>query len=131
MTRIRYSAVLWMLCLGIMTVGCRTTDKMIAVPHDQVLIYALPYDLVYLKTMDALQDHDDWEIEITEKESGVIRVYNTAYGKPNDADERTITFLVKRISRGETSIQIAPDDQRIPGGDSLLKLIAQRLNDAA
>lgn len=130
MCRAKRFSVLAVLISTVLCAGCRTTDKMVTPPHDDVLIYDLSYDLAYLRTMEALEEHPDWDLESTEKESGWIKVYNTAYAKPGDWDQRAITFQVKRIARNKTSVQIAPEDQRIPGGDDLLKLVAKKLNEA-
>lgn len=109
--------------------GCRTTDKMISTVHDEILIYKLPFDLTYLKTMDALQKVPNWQLQSTEKERGLITVFNTNYSAFNDADQRVITFQVTSLGAGKTSVQIIPEDQEIPNGDDLLKQIAAVLSE--
>lgn len=122
---------LWgmVVCLGMLGVGCKTVEKAVLPGHSEVLIYNLPYDLTYLRTLEALQTVKDWELRLTEKERGILRVYCQAFKAVDGTDEREITFLIKRINRGQTSIQIAPDDQHVPGGGALLEKVASVLND--
>jgi hypothetical protein len=106
--------------------GCATGEKLLP-KIDEVLIYPLPFDLTYLRTVEALEQHPDWELEETEKEKGVITVRNTAYGQFGDADKRHIVFDLRRISGEKTSVSIAPRYQQVLGGGELLKLIAKYL----
>ncbi len=125
----------WMLAMlaGMMMthlfLGCRTTDKMITTKHDEILIYNLPFDLTYLKTMDALQKVPGWQLQSTEKERGLITVFNSNYSALNDADQRVITFKIVSLGQGKTSVQIDPEDQRVPDGGDLMKEVAAVLNE--
>ena len=96
--------------------------------HDEVLIYSLPFDLVYLRTLEALELDPDWDLEETEKEKGTIRVRNVNFTQFADQDKRTAVFLVKRISRGKTSVELAPESQRVLGTDRLLQLVSQHVS---
>ena len=116
--------------LGLGTFGCRHTEPFIE-HNDEVLIYQLPYDLTYLRTMEALQMHDEWEIEETEKEFGVITVRNIAYGNFGDADKRKIVFNIKSMALGKTSVMIEPEYQHVPGGNKLMELVASYLSRAS
>lgn len=112
--------------------GCTTfsnDQKHALLPkHEEVLIYDLPFDLTFLRTMEALQINRDWELQRTEKERGIISVFNRGgYSRFGDQDKYAITFLVKRITRDRTSVSIAPEDQRVPGGGKLLENIASVL----
>ena len=62
-------ALILMLSLGL--VGCNTVGKMLP-PNDRVLVYPLPYDLTYLRTMEILDTTSDWQLEETDKEKGTI-----------------------------------------------------------
>ena len=104
--------------------GCSFRDKVLPA-HNEVLIYPLAYDLTYLRTLEALETLPEWELEETEKENGIIRARNINYSQFGDADKRLATFLVKRISRNETSVQLAPGSERVAGGDKLLERIAR------
>ena len=104
--------------------GCAASNKVIPPLNDQSLIYDLPYDLVYLKTIEAAENVQGWEMEETEKEKGVIRISNSNTLEFSDADKREITLIVKRLSRGKTSVQIAPESQRVIGGDVVLQRIS-------
>lgn len=107
--------------------GCLRDGEIMPV-HDEKLIYQLPFDLVYLRTIEAMEKTNDWEMEITEKEKGTIQVRNTAFSQLSDADQRVVTVIVSRISRNETSVQLAPDSQKVIGGDRLLEQISQYLS---
>ena len=122
--------VLVVLLMNFVTAGCLTTTAQKVLPkHDEVLIYSLPYDLTYLRTLNAVQSLPDWELEDTEKENGIIRVRNMSLklNSPEDTDYRSVTFLVKRISGEETSVQLMPDSQRVLGVGDLLEAISQYL----
>ena len=93
--------------------------------HDEVVTVSLPMDLTYLKTLEAVQKHPDWEIDYTEKEQGLIHLRNLRYSSFADADLRTATLVLKRIGPRETSVQLAPKSQTVVGGDEILKLIKE------
>ena len=106
--------------------GCQSIQKSPIYPaYDETLLYQLPYDLTYLRTLDALSNIPGWELDLTEKEKGIIRVRNLDWSKLDDSDKRLISFNVRRVSRTETSIQIAPESQHTLGGGDLMKLINQ------
>lgn len=109
-------------------IGCSSVADTILPTNDEVLIYELPFDLTFLRTMEALDSHPDWELEETEKEKGIIRVRNIAFSSLIDADQRLISFSVKRIGREETSISIVVYSQHVFGGDDLLALVADELS---
>ena len=115
------------LLAGISFSGCRTIKNEVLPFNDEILIYELPFDLTYLRTMEALQAVRDWELEITDKEKGLIQVRNIRYDSFADADLRTIVLELHRVSRRETSVKIARGSQRVPGGDKLLKKINEYL----
>ncbi|MCM8775191.1 MAG: hypothetical protein NC930_02385 [Candidatus Omnitrophica bacterium] len=114
----------------LLCVGCASyrdvTDKIVPI-HDEVLVYELPFDLVYLRTLEALELVDGWELEETEKEKGLIRVRNINFSSFADADKRIATFLVKRISREQTSVELAPESQQVIGVDKLLKSVSTQM----
>lgn len=129
MTLKKVSLILFSLLL---LAGCTTfsnEQKNRLLPkHDEVLLYNLPYDLTYLRTLEALQINRDWELHSTEKEKGIIRVFNrSGYSRFGDEDKYEIIFLVKRITRDQTSVSIHPNDQRIPGGGKLLENVSSVL----
>lgn len=105
--------------------GCTSTRDKLLPAYDDVLVYDLPFDLTYLRTLEALETVKDWELEDTEKEQGIIRLRNTAFSRFDDADLRQATILVSRISRGQTSVQFAPYSQRVVGGDKMLERISE------
>ena len=116
-----------LLCAGISLAGCAAQKKVLPL-HDEVLKFNLPFDLTYLRTMEGLEHAEGWELQLTEKEKGVIVIRNISYGSIGDADQRDATFLLKRIGSHETSIQLAPDSQRVIGGGDLLKRISASLD---
>ncbi len=107
-----------------LTAGCSSIQKSPVYPaYDEILLYQLPYDLTYLRVMDSLSNLPGWELDLTEKEKGLIRVRNLDWSKLDDSDTRLISFLVRRVSRTQTSVQIAPESQHTLGGGDLMKRI--------
>ncbi|MBN1688797.1 MAG: hypothetical protein JW893_06820 [Candidatus Omnitrophica bacterium] len=125
-----YKKWIFVLIMIVFVVGGCTLHEELLPLHNEVLMYKLPYDLTYLRTFEALETFDDWEIEETEKGKGLIRVRNLAYGSFGDADKRIITFYIKRYNRDMTTVQLAPESQRVLGGGMLLERIGEFLTEA-
>ncbi len=104
--------------------GCTLHEKVLPA-HTEVLIFDLSYDLVYLRTLEALDYPPDWQLYETEKEKGIIKVHNVAYQKFPDPDQRIVTVLVKRMDRSKTSVELAPQSQRILGAGNLMKRVSE------
>ena len=121
-----FTSLILMIALAFGFSACNTVGKVLP-PNDEVLVYQLPYDLTYLRTMEALDDHGSWQLEETDKEKGIISVRDTNYSNLDDADKRVITFQVKRVDRGTSSVSIVPDSQKVYGGAELLKAISSAL----
>ena len=119
-------AAVLVLILGLGFVGCNTVGEILP-PNDEVLVYKLPYDLTYLRTMEALDSAGTWQLEETDKERGLISVRDTNYSRLDDSDLRVITFLVKRVDRGTSSVSIDPKSQKVFGGKKLLEAIGEAL----
>lgn len=107
--------------------GCNSVGKVMS-PNDQVLTYKLAYDQTYLKTLEALNSQADWQLDATDKEKGIISVRNVNYSRLDDSDLRSISFIVKRVDIGTTSVNILPDTQHVYGGQQLLKVIGEALS---
>ena len=117
--------VIWILTSVFSFAGCAHH----ALPvYDEVLSYNLPYDRVYLRTIEAIEAHPDWDLEVTDKEHGFIKIRNLRYSSYADADQRTATLLIKRVGPSETSVAFDKDSQAVVGGDEVLKLIKQYLS---
>lgn len=123
--RNRYGFTAWIFITAMFFSGCAVFNKATETveTHDQVLIYKLPYDLTYLRAMEAVTFLPDWELLETEKEKGLIRLDNVNFGSMTDADRRLATLYIRRVSREETSVQLAPFSQKVLGGDVLLATI--------
>lgn len=105
--------------------GCARSS---ALPvHDEVLVYPLPLDLTYLRTLEAIQTHPDWNLHQTDKEKGVIQIHNTRYSSFADAEKREATLILKRVDSGRTSVQFDENSRAVVGGDEILDLIRQYL----
>jgi hypothetical protein len=126
MTNLKKSLILILAVFAM--AGCASTKDELLPVHDEVLIYDLPYDLTYLRTLEALENVDGWELEETEKEKGIIRVRNVDFASFEDADIRAATLILKRINRKQTSIALADYSQRVKEGDVLLERISQYLS---
>ena len=114
--------------LNLVFSGCAAGKQVRGPLHDEVLRQPLAFDLTYLRTLEALENVDNWELEETEKEKGIIHVRNVNYTTFDDADLRSAVVLVKRVSRKETTVELAPESQRILGVEKLLERIGQFLN---
>ncbi len=120
--------VLILFLVALFLTGCSIATKSVLAPNDEVLNYELPYDLTYLRVLDALNDETDWQVEQTDKEKGMIVARNVNYSRLNDADRRVIAFMVKRVDADNTSVYIEKDSQRIIGGKQLLQKINEVLS---
>lgn len=107
--------------------GCSHSAPLLPV-HKEVLVYPLPFDLVYLRTLEAMDLHPDWEPSYTVKEKGLIYLRNVRYSSFADADRRDVTVVVKRIGRRETSVQLASESQAVAGAGELLTLVKENLS---
>ncbi len=116
-----------MLGLGISLAGC-AAEKEILPLQDEVLHVHAPYDVTYLRAIEVLERIEGWELEKTEKEKGILVARNINFSSLLDADKRSATFLLKSLGPRETSIQLAPQSQRVSGGDMLLQRISESLN---
>lgn len=121
------NAALLVFAWAVAASGCAGNNPLLPA-HDEVLLYDLPYDFAYLRALDAIQEIPGWELESTEKERGIIQVRNINYNSLDDADNRLITVLIKRVSRGRTSVELARESQHVIGGDKLLKTISDTVN---
>lgn len=121
--------ILTTLVIAILTLGfagCNSVGEVLP-PNDEVLVYKLPYDLAYLRTMEALDNHGSWQLDQTDKENGILSVKDTNFSRLDDSDRRVVQFLIKRVDRNTTSISIDPDSQKIYGGADLLKSVSATL----
>ncbi len=108
--------------------GCAGNHSSLLPTHDEVLTYPLPYDLVYLRTLEAIQQNADWDLDWTDKEKGVISIRNMRYSSFADADKRQALLLVKRVNEKETTVQFDSSSQSVVGGDEVLSLIRGQLS---
>ena len=121
-----FSKFVLILILSLGLAGCNTVGEVLP-PNDEVLVYKLPYDLTYLRTMDALNSVGNWDLQETDKEQGMISMRNTNYSNLSDSDQRVINFVVKRVDRDTTSVSIDPKSQKVIGGKKLLEAIGEAL----
>ena len=121
-----FSMIALVLMLGLGFAGCNTVGKVLP-PNDEVLVYKLPYDVTYLRTMETLDSVGTWQLDETDKERGIITVRDMNYSRLDDSDLRVITFLIKRVDRETTSVSIDPKSQKIFGGKQLLEAVGAAL----
>jgi len=124
----RFNHILMTFVLAVTLTACASNRKPFLPVHDEVLVYPLAYDLTYLRTMDALMAVEGWDLEVTDKENGLIRVRNMDYTGLDNSDQRTATFILKRLNVRETSVELAPDSQQILGAGTLIKAVSAQLN---
>jgi hypothetical protein len=112
----------------LISAGCATDEPSVFPVHDEVITVNLPMDLTFLRTMEAVQTHPEWDLERTVKEEGIIRLRNLRYSSFADADQRRATLVLKRVGARRTSIQFDKKSQSVVGGDEILKLIKEYLS---
>lgn len=122
-----YKGIIFSFLVGLAITGCAHGKRVLPV-HDDVLIYPLAYDLTYLAVVEALTAVPGWDLEYTLKEDGVVQVRNVNYSGINKEDQRVIAFVVKRLGRNQTSVEIDKRHQRIIGGKTLLKAINKKVS---
>ncbi len=91
--------------------------------YDQVLVYNRPYDVTYLRTLEALNNISGWVLQETDKEKGLIVLRNREYGHAFDKDKRVARVILKRVSREQTSVELDTPSQRLEEGGELLESI--------
>lgn len=121
-----FSFFIWILSLGIGFSSC-ARDSILPV-HDEVLTFSIPYDRAFLRTMEAVETHPHWDLEMTDKENGILRIRNYRYTSYADADQRIGTLEIKRLGPRKVSIAFDKDSRAVVGGDEVLKLIKQNLS---
>ena len=92
-------------CLVFLMTGCASSIKKLNQADYPTQTYTQPYDLVFKKTMDALNEQPGWILNPTNKAEGVIEVSNNQYTNWMDMDTQKARFLVKAVSRTQTSVQ--------------------------
>ncbi len=107
--------------LVVLIVGC--VHQPLGVKHKEVLIYDQAFDYTYDGVIKALNSAYPWQLSTTDKSRGTIEAFNQKYWDTLDADKRTATILVKRISRKQTSVELALESQTVVGVGDLLKAI--------
>ena len=125
--KIHSSFFVWILAFSLSLSACASRNAVLPT-HDEVLTYNLPYDLTFLRTMEAIEAHPDWDLDVTLKEQGIIKIRNLRYSSYADADQRGGTLLVTRAGPRQTSVQFAKESWGVVGGDEILKLIKQYLS---
>jgi len=89
----------------------------------RVLTYERPYDFTFLAVIRAVEGVPDWELSSTDQPNGVVIAQNLKYWDVLDADKRSATLVVKRVSRSETSVALAPESRNIIGVSDLLDAV--------
>ncbi len=122
---VKFTAVFSCLVLSLVSSGCAGSNKLTATreANTKVLVYERPYDLVFLRVIEAADLLETWDVEITDKEKGLVSFHNVNFSAFSGEDKREISVLVKRISRSETSVQLAPYSQKAIDTDKLLDVI--------
>ncbi len=107
--------------------GC-ASNKSILPLHDEVLTYSLPFDLTYLRTIEAIQQHKDWDLDWTDREKGLISIRNMRFNSWADADKRQAFVVVKAVNKNETAVYFDSASQAVVGGEEILSLIRDQLS---
>ena len=121
-------AVLAVLLVVSMTAGCLTTGsglKKEDPPFDRTIVFDRPFDVTFLKTMEALNTFPDWLLQETNKEAGLIILRNQQYGHLFDRDKGIARFAIKRVNRKQTSVELDPSSQDMGKGKVLLDKIKE------
>ncbi len=91
--------------------------------------YEQPYDLIYLNALESLDREDLWIMQYTDKNTGIIEVRQMNYGSLFGGDRQKARFVVKRVGRLETSVELDTSSSVCRWKDcrDLLEHINQRL----
>jgi len=122
---LRQVALIGALVVCMNLVGC---ERALIRPNDEVFVFNKPYDFTFLRVLDAINDTHYWSLYGTDKEKGIITVWNQKFTDLFDADKQFVTFLVRRVERHKTSVQIAPQSQYVTGSGELLRSIDRVLS---
>jgi len=95
--------------------------------YDQVLVFDRPFDVTYLRTLEALNTVPGWVLDETDKEKGLIVLRNRQYGHIWDKDKRVARFILKYVNRKQTSVELDGPSQRLEEGGLLLDRINQMM----
>jgi len=95
--------------------------------YDKVLVYDRPFDVTFLRTVEALNNMPGWVLEETDKEKGIIVLRNREYGHIFDKDKRSARLILKYVNRKQTSIELDEPSQRLDEGGELLERIDQMM----
>ena len=114
-------------CMALLlAVGCASNKKKLSYADYPVYTYEQPYDLVYKKALDILSDQPGWILETTDKNEGIIRLASTQYANILDMDTQKGQFVVKMVSRKETSIEFDPEHSNCR--DNNCRIMLQGIN---
>jgi len=100
--------------------GCKVFDDAVVI-HDELFTYDMAYDQAFMMVVEAVNETATWRLAGIDKRKGTIAAYNEKFMN----DERAVV-LVKRITRGKTSVELDPDSQALKGVEALLKDIDKK-----
>lgn len=95
--------------------------------NDVVLTYNRPFDYTYLGVLTAIESLTDWKLGYTEKNNGLIVLQNQKYWDFFDSDKREAVIQVRRVDAKRTSVQLAPESQRVVDGKLITDAIDKEL----
>ncbi len=100
--------------------GCKTFDDAVVI-HDELFTYDVTYDQAFMMVIEAVNGAKGWKLAGIDKRKGTVAAYNEKFM----SDDRVVV-LVKRITRGKTSVELDPDSQSIKGVEIILKAIDKK-----
>ena len=103
--------------LLLLVVGC--SSMRVSSKDYPIHTYEQPMDLVYLKTYEALSKYDEWVPNLTDKTNGINEVRNIKYANLLDFDTQLARFVIKMVSRTETSVELDTERSRCKGNGCL------------
>lgn len=126
-------SLLIVLMIAGLTAGCKTWHSEVkeVPPFERTLVFDRPYDVTFLKTMEALNTFPDWLLQETNKEQGLIVLRNQQYGHVFDRDKGIARFMLRRVNRKQTSVTLDPSSQEMGKGEFLLDRIRQMVGKQA
>ena len=100
--------------------GCKVFRDSVVI-HDELFTYEVTYDKAFMMVMEAVNETSGWRLAGVDKRKGTISAYNNKFMN----DDR-VTILVKNITRGKTSVELAPQSQSVDDVEVLLKQIDKK-----
>ena len=109
------------LILSLCAVGCAGAEERLS--YDKVHVYERPFDFTFLKTIQAVNNFENWILEETDKEKGILVFRNIEYGHLFDRDKQVARFVISRVGSDKTSVMLDPTTRKFEEAPEMFERI--------